>query len=488
MKKSILLFSACLVAGLSEAQLANQSVLFNRLVPADGVRKATQVIPAVHKGAARGTASATDRWYNYGGDLMFREFDASTSGADEYHITAPYLWFDTSSRDIYSGTPPLDFNNLVGLGAVYQPWASKFNDSMIYPNGIMALRASSGYTVDSIEVVGDYYRNQISTQTGYCSTCVDTLFISWVTGNGGTTGDITSGSWSGPIGPVPTGGTLTRLDVVHDSTANMAKVANHIAYPLTAASVVDTDVTYRGGSLAYVGANHIRVAIPSVSVPAGNYFAASVTFKSGNPNAPSMPTTHANFGDTVWTSNTTPFFNPVRWSLYRPWVGYHSTTGSTTADWPQSTYDPNDLNAGFFKTEVSPTWGGKYINMWAWHGATSAQASTNQYPAVGIHATCTSNCTIIGPTGTVGVNQITDLSKVTAVPNPANGQVAIFFTQATGETATVALTNMVGQQVAAQSVTNGKAIFSTSELPAGVYLYTVKANGQSATGRVVVAH
>jgi len=487
MKKSILLFGACLVAGLSQAQLANQSVLFNRL-PADGVKQATQVIPVKAKGAAKSTASSTERWYNYGGDMMFRKFDASTSGLDEYHITAPYLWFDTSSRDIYSGTPPLDFNNLVGLGEVFQPWANDFNDSLIYPGGIMAMRSYSSYSVDSIEVVGDYYRNQITTQTGYCAACVDTLFISWVTGTGGTTGDIVSGSWTGPIGPVISGGTLTRLDVVHDSTNNMAKLANHLAYPLTAASVIDTDVTYRGCSLAYVGANHIRVAIPTVTVAAGSYFAASVTFKSGNPNAPSMPTTHANFGDTVWTSDATPFNNPVRWSLYRPWVGYHSTSGSTTADWPMNPYNPSDLNAGFFKTEVSPTWGGKYINMWAWHGATLSDASTYQFPAVGIHANCLTNCTVVGPTGTVGVNQVTDLSKVTAVPNPANNQVAIFFTQANGVTATVTLTNMIGQEVAAQTISNGKAIFNTSALPAGVYNYSVKADGQSATGRVVVAH
>jgi len=484
MKKSILLFSACLMAGLSEAQLANRSVLFNRL-PADGVKKASQVIPVkANKGAAKSTASATDRWYNYGGDLMFREFDATTSGLDEYHITAPYLWFDTSSRDIYSGTPPLDFNNLVGLGEVFQPWSSDFNDSTIYPSGIMALRNSSGYTVDSIEVVGDYYRNQITTQAGYCAACVDTLIISWVTGTGGTTGDITTGSWTGPIGPVPTGGTLSRLDVVHDSTNNMAKVASHLSYPLTAASVIDTDVTYRGGSLAYVGANHIRVAIPAVTVPAGSYFAASVTFKSGNSNAPSMPTTHANFGDTVWTSDAN---NPVRWSLYRPWVGYHSVSGSTTADWPMNPYNPGNLNAGFFKTEVSPTWGGKYINMWAWHGATSADASTYQFPAVGMHVGSCTGCTVIG-TVSLGVNEVTDLSKIAVVPNPANDKVNIFFTLATGATANVTLTNTIGQVVATQSTTTGKVAISTVALPAGVYIYSVKVNGESTTGRVVVAH
>jgi len=125
--------------------------------------------------------------------------------------------------------------------------------------------------------------------------------------------------------------------------------------------------------------------------------------------------------------------------------------------------------------------------MWAWHGATSTQAFDWQFPAVGIHVGSCTGCTTTG-TASLGIKEVTNLSKVTVVPNPANSQVAISFTQATGETATVALTDMVGQQVAAQSVTNGEAIFSTSELPAGVYLYTVKANGQSATGRVVVAH
>ena len=51
--------------------------------------------------------------------------------------------------------------------------------------------------------------------------------------------------------------------------------------------------------------------------------------------------------------------------------------------------------------------------------------------------------------------------------------------------------NNVGQVVNAQTVNNvvkGQATFNVSNLSAGLYFYTVEANGQRETGRVAISH
>lgn len=91
--------------------------------------------------------------------------------------------------------------------------------------------------------------------------------------------------------------------------------------------------------------------------------------------------------------------------------------------------------------------------------------------------------------GVSNVNQ--GVIAAVAVPNPASSEVKINFTQVNAADVVVNLTNTVGQVVATKSVkgvTNGSATFNTAALPAGVYFYTVNANGARSTGRLVVAH
>lgn len=95
----------------------------------------------------------------------------------------------------------------------------------------------------------------------------------------------------------------------------------------------------------------------------------------------------------------------------------------------------------------------------------------------------------------VAVDQLTTLANMVgkAFPNPANTEVSVPFTLNTDGAVTVTLTNVIGQTIATQTINaaNGvasKATFATGKLADGVYIYTVKVNGQQTTGRVVVAH
>lgn len=96
---------------------------------------------------------------------------------------------------------------------------------------------------------------------------------------------------------------------------------------------------------------------------------------------------------------------------------------------------------------------------------------------------------------TTGVNDVNVpvLALGKAMPNPANTVVNVPVTLTKDGTFTVVLSNTIGQVVSTQKIAayagqTAKATFNTANLPAGVYLYTVMADGQQATGRVSVTH
>jgi hypothetical protein len=92
------------------------------------------------------------------------------------------------------------------------------------------------------------------------------------------------------------------------------------------------------------------------------------------------------------------------------------------------------------------------------------------------------------------VGSIAGVTIGNAFPNPANSTLNVPVSVTTGASINVSLSNMIGQVLETQSL--GKiaagqsktAVFNTSNLAAGVYLYTVESNGERVTSRVVVAH
>ena len=83
-----------------------------------------------------------------------------------------------------------------------------------------------------------------------------------------------------------------------------------------------------------------------------------------------------------------------------------------------------------------------------------------------------------------------EIYEIDAYPNPAVDVVNIPFILTSTTDATVTLTNAVGQVVRTQSfssVDRATAKFNTSNLTNGLYLYTVEANGQRRSGRVMIA-
>ena len=94
----------------------------------------------------------------------------------------------------------------------------------------------------------------------------------------------------------------------------------------------------------------------------------------------------------------------------------------------------------------------------------------------------------------ISVASINGVTIGDAYPNPANNTLTIPVSLTTSAAVNVNLTNTVGQVMQTQnlgSMTAGaskKAVFNTSSLSSGIYFYTVEANGERVTKRVVVAH
>ncbi len=154
--------------------------------------------------------------------------------------------------------------------------------------------------------------------------------------------------------------------------------------------------------------------------------------------------------------------------------------GVTTDLLVLSSVSPNATGfAGYFgQSDSSLNDGGN-----ASFGATNIATGLTSVPMVRMY---------FGNIGTVGINDISKVAILTkATPNPATADFTISFTQAVPAAAVVSITNTVGQVVATQNVaatTSGAATFSTASLPAGVYFYSVNADGGRSTGRIVVAH
>lgn len=181
------------------------------------------------------------------------------------------------------------------------------------------------------------------------------------------------------------------------------------------------------------------------------------------------------------------------YNVWRPLITYYSDAGGTTAQWAPyletATPGPADHNIGLWKSLPSfkNGWDTVYVPMWAW-SSNGGVASSLQYPFINWHITCPT-CNLI--VSTTNVNNTAAISSINAVPNPANNQASIVFSLAQASDVSVSLTNVVGQIVATQEIantSNGRATFNTTNLPSGVYVYTISANGEKATGRIVVAH
>lgn len=457
MKKQLLiLLSAGSIAFSAEAQMSKQSVVLTAPEFTSEARTIGSVDKSVHaalKGrTANRTTAGTSRWYSYPG---YFDTTAPSTG-----LGVQIIWNDTSGQVIY--TSGLAHNRMVSTGVLFHPQFAGFNDASLYP-GEMSVGASNAYTIDSVNLYGIYGFNPAKT-----SVC-DTLRLTFVKGDGSSSSDVYSAYFNNATLLSNYGVSDTALFFKYygyDSTKNTATGATRYSFNIPLCSTAWGDTLDNG-----IWARTIALPTP-FNVDAGSMVGMSITFKSGD--ATFVP------HDTLFRGSG--FAAGIyKYNLFRPLLIYNqSGTAPTFAP-----YDPNDNNIGLYKTlpNSSNGWGGDYIPMWAW-SSTGGVASSLQHGYVDFHVSC--------PTcGSTGIsNTANNIVSVKAMPNPADNKLNVTFDLATASDATVTLTNAVGQVVATQhaSAKHGAVTFNTAAIPAGVYIYTVTANGQRTNGQVVIAH
>jgi len=486
MKKSILLFSACLVAGLAQAQRVDNSVLFGNAQKAT-VNTAQQhldeTIPARFDtkytwSGARTTTTSGGRWYNFA-QLEDTMLSLAGGGPGAAGGSLSYLWATQNSIWPYGSTtaPTYQANNEVANGTIFDPKAPGFNMTAYYDPSLIAINSSTAYQVDSVSLEGIYKRNPATP-----GTVVDTVRVAYTTSPN-------FANW------VSWGFTSTYgADSIYFKTLYFDSLRSIAAQKIgTTTPVYTVDlILHAADTTAGNSVGVWTLGFPVLNVPANQLVGASVTFISGDPAA--SGSNRATFADTVRRSN-----NTYKYGSWRQYFIYNNLTGAVGPEdvgyGPTSAVCPScglvGWNMGQMELEPSFRTAGTQMSMFASVQVTSTSGSvstptTDQYPSIGFHVICGACLTVGAPS--LAVHNVTDLSNINVVPNPANNYVAIMFNQAASATAEVTLTNTLGQQVAAQSVSNGKALFSTTSLPAGIYVYSIKVDGQSATGRVVVAH
>jgi len=512
MKKTFLFLAAGVIAATAQGQQASPSVVFNQSqapVKHSNSMKAgfTGTAASKNEGSIdRLTSACTTcgRWYDYVDSVV----GINASLVNALSFTGFDIWQDTTGIFGYTGTPDYANTDFTSVGLLFHPWASAWNSALSFSTGEMAISSANAYTIDSIVIGGSYNRNAAK------PSIVDTLVVQFVYGDGTGTSNLPLGIQFGPNASnaglvslladydLAATDSIPFVSMLFDSTNNPADnraggSGGAITYPYPVATeltspgvlkflltALDTNTSTSIATLStvYPRVGHVP-ADPTISigVPAGDLSGVSVSFKSGDP-----ALHHAFPADTVrYTSGTA--ITGYKYGAWSPLVAYESDGGTGEGFPPYPNAVPGtDWTVGYFNEEGQGP-DQAYEPNWAW--TTSTGASVLQYPYIMFHAKCPT-CNTVG-TASLSAATVTPTNMIKVYPNPANDQVNIAYTLVNSAAVTATLTNTLGQVVATQKAPNGTSgniTFNTNTLAEGVYLYTVEANGNRTTGRIVVAH
>ncbi len=504
MKKTFLLVVGGLLCSGVQAQMLNKNMPSvagtpNAVVAPSGsavVENATAADPSFTWSGAKTTAgTGGGRWYSFTGDL----FDAYQTSLSKFVGSWGYiLWPDTSAWIGYTttaGTPQYDISQMTSAGLGFDPtytstatpgygWNECGSLAIRDYTGEVAITAYDAYTIDSIYVGGWYSRNPAK------PSIVDTLVITLIKSPRSGSGiDLPMASLTSPAacyGVVSLGYREMWRDLANARAAHNGGGATAASwkFPLINA---DTNA-FTGKNAVYPRPGRSTPdPVISFTVAANEVVSSSISFKTGDPAYPYPATSTGR--DTIRMSNGTSITG-YKYGAYSLQLNYATNSSASGAAAECPYYDPTGnqitgylgFEGGFF-----PWHNTKYYPNWTIIGITTSGTvpSVAQYPNVGYHtfcATCDVVCTPI-----LKVNEVSKLSNVAVTPNPVNDQVNITF-GLKNTTAKVTVTNLLGQQVAAQTVSTGSATFSTAALASGVYVYSINVDGATATGRFVVSH
>jgi len=482
MKKLFLLLATGFICATSIAQ-ENSSVIFLPTAKLDPIAAAAHPVTNLASLYNRNRNGSTERTTT---STTYRDwFDFVGQNTSSTH-TGNLFYFE-----IYPDSTLVDAGNYTfahGLGMSFDPTDANYYGVFGAPtiNSIIdpVVPDTIGFSVDSFAVPFQYMMNHTLAAGTYDSMIIELFATTHVTGSG-STATYDSGTFqlrysSNPIW----------TDISADSQARYASVlytptASGLGVNETWDSISAVKQRYAIAltSADTVGGIEQRFALSTpLVVNPGRKVVSFVHFKSA---------VNYTLGTAITAANWMKLFG--------------GTTGSTTSTWPQQTahgvYYPS--YAGSYQTGLVAQNQLRYVYAGDTSGFTY-EGHNNLIPGVAFNNP-TSNPTaasfvgvtdqafhVIYTINTLGVANVNKtISNTNASPNPTSSELAVSFNLSAQANVSVTLTNTVGQVVATQTmdnVTGGKASFNTSNLPSGIYFYSVNANGERSSGRVTVAH
>jgi hypothetical protein len=440
MKKILLTLSVLASLNAANAQLIKNGSFIR---PIEGAVKKTNAIAPKNINSNKKTRSQSG-WMSYQ-DAIF------ISGTSDNSLWP--LYGDSSLLVI--GTTS-NFNWWMhGMGTSFDPTSTKFKD-VSFP---FEVKKTDAYQIDSIEILGAYNRKPFNNY-------VDTLVIEIAsTGTPGCTILQSASSWYGTnLGLADT--TLRFATSAYNNTKNSmsstvtGKVT--IIKLLDAAAYADTNAN---------GLNDWSIKLPTtLNVAANGKVSVLTTFRSGNQYAFNTNLDSANYWSqfVIGESNGTNTF-PT------PYTG-EVTTGIIITSGDR--YRTSDGGTPDY-TDVS---GVQYMQTTYWYG----QSGSFEDPYYNFHVVCPT----CNPTSTNDIN-----SNITSSvsPNPATSDVTFSLNlKESAKNVTIEISNALGQVVKTTKVgsiaanTTSNTTISVSDLSAGMYIYTINADGQKTSNKLMV--
>jgi hypothetical protein len=452
--KKILLSTFTLLAFCSqntEAQIVKQQIIPSTI--------GKKVITSKQLPSAK--LELTPRKKTRGGTEWFSYFDA----VNDTNVTASFfapMWQDSIVKVRYSnGLFPADittFSNIFyGQSSQFEtPSGSYYN-----PNSFQ-IGASNAYTVDSVRLFGRYFRRPNK------SAIVDTIVLNYTSSNVIFNGsNITTCNLyiddqvtgiSSDYGVDTAISLLTGLDPINAQMRGTS--VNTIKIPLSSTAYPDS-----------ITSGYFTFAL-GAAVPANKLFLTSWTFKSG---------------DTYTLGDTMPAFNSFR-PLTNSFVDGNGDETfpayfegdfnmDADADYRAVTYANTTIAKNFYLSRIFSN--GRDNTGAEYHGR-------NQYYDVEYLV----NCPSCYPTSTNDIN-----SNITSSvsPNPATSDVTFALNlKESAKNVTIEISNALGQVVKTTKVgsiaanTASRTTISVSDLSAGMYIYTINADGQKTSNKLMV--
>ncbi len=447
MKKLFLLLSAGFIVTAVNAQ-DNQSVVLTHGTNTPSSLPFVKHAPmAKYAGSAQAKQTSTQSaWFSF------------ADAAATLSVSAGLFPIYNDSTLYVPNGNPTGFNwYIAGLGTSFDPTSARFtpaafqNSNSTYPQPSFGISKTNAYSVDSVTVVGYYFRKPYNNY-------VDTLniYVAYVPNTNATTLQAKDVYYLNNLN-IPDS-TLRFATAKYDSATNSISSSVggliKITKILNAAAFADS-----------LGANTHQFTFPiTMSVPQGGKVMSYQQFISGHKYRTNIDIDSANTWDVLT---------------------YERNGASTFPDQLQG-----DLNAGLIVTNESRYQlnnQGVVVSGVQYTGSTYQYGATAGFddPFYAFHVICTGCFNA----GVANVNNT--ISSANAYPNPATSEVFIPFTLSRSASVNVSVVNTLGQIINAQNFTNvtsGKATVNTSTLASGIYFYTVEANGERTTGRFVVAH